>query len=203
MQTIIVKYGYLGIFLLIAIENVFPPIPSEVILTFSGFVCRYSDLSILSVIIFSTLGSIFGAIILYFLGFFLNKKKIITIARSKVGHLLKLKEDKILNSIDVFNEEGGKSIFICRFIPILRSLISIPAGISRYNFSIFLLLTSIGSLLWNTIFILLGNMLGENWELVISIFKNYYKPIIIGIVLLFFFIKRIKKHHKTELHPLE
>ena len=141
MQTIIVKYGYLGIFLLIAIENIFPPIPSEVILTFSGFICRYSDLSILSVIIFSTLGSIFGAILLYFLGFFLNKKKIITIARSKIGHFLKLKEDKILNSIDVFNEEGGKSIFICRFIPILRSLISIPAGISRYNFTVFLFLT--------------------------------------------------------------
>ena len=196
MQTIIMKYGYLGIFLLIAIENIFPPIPSEVILTFSGFICRYSDLSILSVIVFSTLGSIFGAIVLYFIGYFLNKKKIITITRSKVGKFLRLKEDKILNSIEVFNEEGGKSIFICRFIPILRSLISIPAGISRYNFTFFLILTSLGSLLWNTIFILLGNMLGENWGLVVEIFKNYYKPIIIGIVLLFFIIKQFKKHHK-------
>lgn len=196
MQTIIMKYGYLGIFLLIAIENIFPPIPSEVILTFSGFICRYSDLSILSVIIFSTLGSIFGAIILYSLGFFLNKKKIITITRSKIGKLLRLKEDKILNSIDVFNEEGGKSIFVCRFIPILRSLISIPAGIARYNFGIFILLTSLGSFLWNTIFVLLGNMLGENWGLVVEIFKSYYKPIIIGIVFIVFIIKHIKKHHK-------
>ncbi len=196
MQTMIIKYGYLGIFLLIAIENIFPPIPSEVILTFSGFICKYSNLSILAVIISSTLGSIFGAIILYFIGYFLNKKKIIAITRSKIGKLLRLKEDKILDSIDVFNEEGGKSIFICRFIPILRSLISIPAGISRYNFTIFLLLTSLGSFLWNTIFVLLGNMLGENWSLVIDVFKNYYKPIILGIVLIFIIIKTIKKHHK-------
>lgn len=197
MQTIIMKYGYLGIFLLIAIENIFPPIPSEVILTFSGFIVRYSSLSLLSVIIFSTLGSIFGAIILYYIGYFLNKKKIIAITRSKIGHLLRLKEDKILNSIDVFNEEGGKSIFVCRFIPILRSLISIPAGICRYNFTVFLLLTSFGSLLWNTIFVLLGNMLGENWSLVVELFKNYYKPIVIGIVLLFFIIKTYKKHQNS------
>ena len=197
MQSIIMKYGYLGIFLLIAIENIFPPIPSEVILTFSGFICRYSDLSILSVIIFSTLGSIFGAIILYSIGYFLNKKKIIAITRSKIGRLLRLKEDKILDSIDVFNENGGKSIFVCRFIPILRSLISIPAGISRYNFAVFLILTSIGSFLWNTIFVLLGNMLGENWNIVVQIFKNYYKPIIIGIVIIFLIFKHIKKHHKV------
>lgn len=196
MQSIIMKYGYLGIFLLIAIENIFPPIPSEVILTFSGFICRYSNLSILSVIIFSTLGSIFGAIILYLIGYFLNKKKIIAITRSKIGRLLRLKEDKILDSIDVFNENGGKSIFVCRFIPILRSLISIPAGISRYNFIVFLGLTSIGSFLWNTIFVLLGNMLGENWNFVIHIFKSYYKPIILVIVIIFLIVKHIKKHHK-------
>lgn len=197
MQDIIIKFGYIGIFLLIAIENIFPPIPSEVILTFSGFISTSTNLDLFIVIIVSTLGSIFGAIILYLLGYFFNKNKIIYLVRSKIGKLLRLKEDKIINSIDVFNENGAKSIFVCRFIPILRSLISIPAGIARYNFIIFIFLTSIGSFIWNTIFVLLGNMLGENWELVVQIFKNYYKPIVIIIVILFFIIKYMKKHHKA------
>lgn len=198
MQDIIIKFGYIGIFLLIAIENIFPPIPSEVILTFSGFISTSTNLNLFIVILVSTLGSIFGAIILYYIGYFLDKNKIIYIVRSKIGKFLRLKEEKILNSIDIFNESGAKSIFICRFIPILRSLISIPAGIARYNFPIFLILTSIGSFFWNTIFVLLGNMLGESWGIVIHFFKSYYKPIILGIVIIFIIFKKIKKIAKQQ-----
>lgn len=193
MQNIIIKYGYFGIFLLIAIENIFPPIPSEVILTFSGFISKYANLDIFLIIISSTLGSIFGAILLYILGYYLTINKIIYIAKSRIGKVLRLNSDKIIESIQIFNNNGSKTIFICRFIPIIRSLISIPAGISRYNFLLFLILTFLGSLIWNTIFILLGNMFGENWILIINIFKNYYKPIILLLFILVILRKKYKK----------
>jgi membrane protein DedA with SNARE-associated domain len=193
MQNIIIKYGYFGIFLLIAIENIFPPIPSEVILTFSGFISKYANLDIFLIIISSTLGSIFGAILLYILGYYLTINKIIYIAKSRIGKVLRLNSDKIIESIQIFNNNGSKTIFICRFIPIIRSLISIPAGISRYNFLLFLILTFLGSLIWNTIFILLGNMFGENWILIINIFKNYYKPIILLLFILVILHKKYKK----------
>jgi membrane protein DedA with SNARE-associated domain len=169
MQNIIIKYGYFGIFLLIAIENIFPPIPSEVILTFSGFISKYANLDIFLIIISSTLGSIFGAILLYILGYYLTINKIIYIAKSRIGKVLRLNSDKIIESIQIFNNNGSKTIFICRFIPIIRSLI------------------------WNTIFILLGNMFGENWILIINIFKNYYKPIILLLFILVILHKKYKK----------
>ncbi len=179
--SIINKFGYIGILLLIAIENIFPPIPSEVILTFSGFIAPSAELNLSLIIIFSTLGSVIGAIILYFIGYLL--------INSKVSKLLHFKKENITSSITTFKEKGYKSVFFCRLIPILRSLISIPAGISKMNFFVFLTLTTIGSLIWNTILILLGNMVGENYYLVADFISNYYKVIIFLFLIIFFFIK--------------
>lgn len=186
--SIINKFGYIGILLLIAIENVFPPIPSEIILTFSGFIAHEAELNILLIIVFSTLGSIIGAIILYFLGFIL--------INSKLSSLLHLKKDNIENSIRTFKENGRSSVFFCRLVPILRSLISIPAGLAKMNFGIFLLLTSIGSLIWNTILILLGNIVGENYYLVADFISNYYK-IIIFIIIIFYLLYKYWKTKKV------
>ena len=82
------KYGYLGVFLLILIENIFPPIPSEVILLFGGFMIKYSNLKMILMILASTLGSLIGAIILYYIGYLLNKERLKKIARSKVGKII-------------------------------------------------------------------------------------------------------------------
>lgn len=184
--SIINRFGYIGILLLIAIENIFPPIPSEVILTFSGFIASSAHLNLFLIIIFSTLGSLIGAIILYFLGYIL--------INSKVANILHLKKDNIENSIKTFKEKGKSSVFFCRLIPILRSLISIPAGLSKMNFFLFLLLTTTGSFIWNTILILLGNMVGENYYLVADFISSYYKVIIIFILIIYLLIK----YHKNK-----
>ena len=198
MQELIInlinQYGYFSIAFLIAIENIFPPIPSEVILCFSGFISKSANLNLFLVIIYATIGSMIGAILLYYLGLILNEDRLLAIVDSKVGHILRLKKDKIKESIDCFKEKGASSIFFCRFIPIIRSLISIPAGISKYNISVFLLLTFIGSFIWNTILILLGNMLGENWYLVSSFFDKYSYVILFTIIIIYIIVKYLKRN---------
>lgn len=173
------------------IENLFPPIPSEIILTLSGFLCNSTNLTIPLIILASTLGSLIGAIILYYMGYFLN---------IKIFKLLHIKEENINNTLKSFNDHGNISVLIGRLIPIIRSLISIPAGIFKMNIYLFIILTTIGSLIWNTILILLGNMLGENYYLISRYISNYYKPIIIFIIILFIIIKLIKKRRKTPIH---
>lgn len=167
MQEMIIEimnnFGYLGVFLLIAIENVFPPIPSEVILLFGGFMTTFSDMNIVGVIIASTLGSILGAIILYYIGKILNKERLKKIITSKPGKILRLKPEDIDKADNWFDTKGNKTVFFCRFVPIIRSLISIPAGMSEMPMKKFLIYTTAGSLIWNAALTIAGSIVGENW----------------------------------------
>ena len=203
MQEAIIKlisqYGYISVMMLIAIENIFPPIPSELILSFSGFISISANLNVFIMIIFATLGSLIGAIVLYYLGYLLNKERILKIAEGKTGKLLRLDPIKIKESISNFERHGSKSIFFYRFVPIIRSLISIPAGISRYPFIKFLILTSIGSFIWNTVLIYLGRIMGHNWTLISGFFNDYSWPILIIIIIIVSIIKRITNKNKIRL----
>ncbi len=194
ITNIMNKYGFFGILFLIAIENIFPPIPSEVILTLGGFMTTLenSTLTLLSVIISSTLGSILGAIILYFIGYILNKERINKILNSKIGKILCLKEQDINKSDNWFNKNGNLTVLYCRFIPIVRSLISIPAGMNKMNFTIFLIYTSIGSLIWNIVLVTLGSLVGSNYMLVARVFSKYSKIILFLLIALLIY-KIIKK----------
>ena len=115
MQEIILsvmgKYGYVGVFLLIMIENVFPPIPSEVILLFGGFMTTYTKLSIFGMVVASTLGSLFGAIILYYIGKIFNKDRLKKIISGKLGKILRLKVSDIDNADNWFDNKGNKTVF--------------------------------------------------------------------------------------------
>ena len=135
MESFIIEvmnnWGYIGIFLLIMLENLFPPIPSEIILTFGGFMTIESSLSIIGVIVISTIGSLIGGIILYYIGKIFNVDTLIKIVTSKYGKLLRIKPKDIKSADKWFDNKGNKAVFFCRFIPIVRSLISIPAGMSE------------------------------------------------------------------------
>ena len=179
------KFGYFGIFLLITIENLFPPIPSEIILTFSGFIAKEAHLNLFLIIMSSTLGSVVGAIILYYLGYFLN---------DKIINILKLNKNNTSKTMNEFNKSCKKSVFFGRLAPIIRSLISIPAGIAKMNIVEFTILTTLGSLIWNTILILLGNMIGENYIIVSEIIKDYYKPLIVILIIIYIIRKIINKN---------
>lgn len=191
------KYGYLGILFLITIENIFPPIPSEVILTLGGFMTSKENItmSLFGVIMYSTFGSMLGAIILYYLGYIFNKDRLLKIVRSRVGRILCLKESDIAKSDNNFNKNGDLTVLYSRFVPIVRSLISIPAGVNKMKLSIFLLYTFIGSLIWNTVLVGLGRLVGENYMVVASIFNKYSKVILILLIciLLYKIIKKIIK----------
>ena len=166
-------WGYIGICFLIAIENIFPPIPSEVILTFGGFFTTYSSLSPLGVIFSATVGSLIGAIVLYYLGYFCSEK------------LDKLfKNDDIIKANEWFKSKGCKAVLYCRFIPIVRSLVSIPAGINRMSMSIFLIYTTLGTIIWNTVLVYAGVILGENWSYFSNIMSRYSKVVFVGIILI-------------------
>ena len=121
--SIMNQFGYIGVLLLIAIENVFPPIPSEVILLFGGFMTTYTELNVIGMILFSTLGSLIGAIVLYYVGKILNKERLKKIVSGKVEKILRLKNEDIEKADHWFDTKGNKTVFFCRFIPIVRSLI--------------------------------------------------------------------------------
>ena len=189
--SVMESWGYIGICFLIAIENIFPPIPSEVILTFGGFLTTYTSLGPLGVIISATIGSLIGAIVLYYLGYFFSDR------------LDKLfKSNDIAKANDWFKNKGCKAVIYCRFVPIVRSLVSIPAGINKMNMTIFLLYTSIGTIIWNTVLVYAGVILGSNWAYFASIISRYSKVVLVTIVLVILvriWIKKIKKNKLKQI----
>ena len=189
MQTAIIsimnKFGYFGVFFLIAIENIFPPIPSEVILLFGGFMTTYSKINILGVIVASTLGSLVGALILYYIGKILNKERLKKIVKGKIGKILRLKAKDIDKADEWFDTKGNKTVFFCRFVPILRSLISIPAGMSEMPMPKFLLYTTVGSAIWNAVLTIAGSIVGDKWETIVDIFDKYSHITLIVLIILF------------------
>lgn len=197
---IIEQFGYLGVFFLILLENVFPPIPSEVILLFSGFFSTYTNLSVLYMIVTSTLGSFLGAIILYYIGKIFNKERLKKIVNGRLGKILFLKEKDIDKADEWFDNKGNKSVFFCRFVPIVRSLISIPAGMSEMPMGKFIIYTICGSMIWNTVLICLGYKLGDNWEYVLTILDKYQMVAIVILVIIFGYviIKFYRKKRKSK-----
>ena len=166
------QFGYFGVFLLIMIENVFPPIPSEVILTFGGFMTTYSDMTRMGVIIAATAGSVIGAMILYSIGLLLDVSRLEKII-DRWGHLLRLTRKDIHRADAWFDKYGPWTVLFCRLVPLIRSLISIPAGMSNMNFPLFLLLTTIGSLVWNAALVSIGAAVGDNWESIVQYMDIY------------------------------
>ncbi|MFE3451362.1 DedA family protein [Nonomuraea sp. NPDC059194] len=154
--------GAPGAGLAIAAENLFPPLPSEVILPMAGFASSRGELDLLSVLLWTTAGSVVGALALYWVGALLGRER--TLALAARIPLLKLSD--IAKTEAWFLKHGRKTVFFGRMIPIFRSLISIPAGVERMPLGGFTLLTTAGSLIWNTIFVLAGYFLGENWSIV-------------------------------------
>lgn len=197
---IIEQFGYFGVFFLILLENVFPPIPSEVILLISGFFSSYTSLSVFYMILASTLGSFLGAIILYYIGKIFNKERLKKIVNGRLGKILFLKENDIDKADEWFDNKGNKSVFFCRFVPIVRSLISIPAGMSEMPIGKFIIYTICGSMIWNTVLICLGYRLGSNWEYVLTILDKYQIIVIVILVIIFGYviIKFYRKRRKSK-----
>ncbi|WP_037932620.1 DedA family protein [Streptosporangium roseum] len=171
--------GAPGAGLAIALENLFPPLPSEVILPLAGFTSSRGGMDLLSVLAWTTAGSVLGALALYWVGALLGRERTLALA----ARIPLLKISDIDKTEAWFLKHGRKTVFFGRMIPIFRSLISIPAGVERMPLVTFTLLTTAGSLIWNTIFVLAGYALGENWSLV-ETYVGVGTNVVIGLVLL-------------------
>lgn len=196
IKEFIEQFGYVGVFLLIALENIFPPIPSEVILTFGGYMTSQTNLTVLGVIAASTVGSVFGAVILYQFGSILNIIKL-EVVIERYGRFLRLKKEDLYRADSWFDKYGIWTVLFCRFVPLIRSLISIPAGMAKMNFWLFISFTTMGTIIWNTLLINLGARVGGNWEVVVERMDQYSNYIYFLLFILFIvFIGRKRKRSR-------
>ncbi len=195
--SFISQFGYLAVFGLIFFENVFPPIPSELILPLSGFLVIQTSMELPLVIVSATIGSVVGAFVLYGIGRLLSQDRLESFFDTKPMRLLGFHSGDVAKAIGWFDRRGQITVLLCRCIPVVRSLISIPAGTAKMNVVRFALYTLIGSAVWNTVLCSLGYAAGGAWETVtaqVEGFSDIVKVVIIVIaviVIAFWVVKRI------------
>jgi membrane protein DedA with SNARE-associated domain len=182
--------GAPGAGIAIALENLFPPLPSEVILPLAGFAASTGRMNLLAALVWTTAGSVVGALALYGIGALLGRDRTVAIA----ARLPLLKVADIERTEAWFARHGAKAVFFGRMIPIFRSLISVPAGVERMPLPLFLVLTTLGSAIWNSVFVLAGYGLGERWEDVTGYVSAYSKVVLVvaGAVLLFVGVRLLR-----------
>jgi membrane protein DedA with SNARE-associated domain len=182
IEQIILLLGYPGIALIMLVENLFPPIPSEFVLPFAGFLVAGGRMSFVGVVGAGTLGSVVGAVILYYFGLWAGEPVLRFLVR-RYGRWWLLSEADLDRTIQFFERRGEVVVFFARVVPIFRSLISLPAGMSRMPFAKFLLLTTLGSALWSALLVWAGVLLGANWEQILGFISRYQRLILVAAVL--------------------
>ncbi len=193
VTNVIETLGYPGLTILVALENLFPPIPSEVILPLAGFLTGQGKFSFVLVLIAATLGSLIGALILYAIGVALGRGGIRRLFE-KYGYLALLTAEDLNRAEDWFDRWGPVAVFTGRLVPVVRSLVSIPAGYRRMPLVQFIPLTIFGSLLWNGALVTLGWAFGENWHAIEQYvgWLQYVVVAVVAIVVLRFVWSRLR-----------
>ncbi|MFV2174539.1 DedA family protein [Actinomadura sp. LOL_016] len=188
------QMGAPGAGIAIALENLFPPLPSEIILPLAGFTASQGKMNLIAALIWTTVGSVVGALALYGIGAVIGRDRI----RRLVARLPLVKIEDLDRTEAWFAKHGAKAVFFGRMIPIFRSLISIPAGVERMPLSKFLLYTTLGSALWNTIFVMAGYGLGDQWHKVEEYVGIYSKGVlaVVAVALVAFIAFRVIKSRK-------
>ena len=186
---IIEETSYLGIFILMVLESALIPIPSEIIMPFSGFLCYLGSLSLFWVVMAGTLGNLVGSLIAYWIGLKFGRAFII-----KYGKYLLLHESHLDFAEKLFNRYGEIIVFISRLLPAVRTVISLPAGIGKMNLKRFVMYTFLGSIPWNFALAYLGYLLGEKWYLLFIIFEKLDLIILVGtVIFIIWFVKSGKE----------
>lgn len=198
IMMLIEDYGYISLFVLMIIENVFPPIPSEVILTFGGFMTTMTYLSIPGVIIVGTCGSFLGGLVLYYLGRLLTPQRLTTLLERPIIKRLHFHKEDVEKTQDWFLKHGKKAVFLGRLVPMIRSFISIPAGMAQMPFVTYSLYTLLGTILWNTILVMIGTYLGQQWTMISSFMKQYNViiKIVLGLLLIYWIYHKLSCKNK-------
>ncbi len=179
--------GYLGIFLVMLAESIFPPIPSELIIPFAGFAAANGDLNLFGVITAATVGAVVGMLPWYFAGRLFGLERVRALA-DRFGRIMAFNADEIDVAVSWFNRFGPVIVLFGRLMPIIRTLISIPAGLARMSLPMFLLASTSGALVWNTILTLAGYILHEHYEL-IEVVLDPLSYLVLGLVVLLYLLK--------------
>ena len=168
MLRLVDLLGYLGLSLVMLIENIIPPIPSELVLPFAGFLVAEGSMNYLLVLLFTTVGAFAGTTAFYFLGRGLGDARVRHFIK-RYGRWVLLQEADYDEALSFFRRHDSKVVFWARFVPAVRSLISLPAGVAGMSFRRFAVFTVLGTLLWNTVLVTAGRFLGERWDSVLAV----------------------------------
>jgi membrane protein DedA with SNARE-associated domain len=198
LATLVIKVisgsGYLGITGLMALESACVPIPSEIVMPFAGYLVTAGQFSLLWVIIFGAIGNLIGSIIAYWVGVYGGRPFI-----GKYGKYLLIKKEELDKADKFFTKYGSLSVFFSRLLPIVRTFISLPAGIAKMPFWKFSFYTFIGSLFWSAVLAYIGVFLGSNWQNIEIYFREF--DWLIGILLLvgiiYFIYKKISAQGRS------
>ena len=180
VQDVIEQLGYLGVALLVVAENVFPPIPSEIVLPFAGFVAQRGSESVVLMILAATVGSVGGALIMYWIAAVIGDECLHSFTR-KFGKWVQIREVDLTRAEEWFDRHATSAVLIGRCVPLIRSVVSIPAGFRRMKLVPYIAYTFLGSLVWNILLIGAGALLGENWERVGS-YVGVFQWVVIALV---------------------
>lgn len=191
------QLGYLGIALLMFLDNVFPPIPSEIIMPSAGFTASQGQLSLTGVILAGSIGSLIAAAFLYWVGRKISHETLFTWINI-YGKYLFIKTDDVKKALDWFEKYGHRVVFFGRMIPAVRSLISIPAGMSHMPFWKFMTYSALGTIIWTTFLATVGYYFGNNTALMQQIFSQV-GYVILAIVALFLIVLWFKKRRKNKI----
>jgi len=187
-RDLIASTGYFGVFFLMALESTAFPIPSEAVMPLAGFLVEEGKFNFVFVSFAGASGSLAGALLSYFIGKFLGRKFVV-----KYGRYVFIHESHLAATEDFFKKKGEKAIFIARFVPVVRHLISFPAGIGEMNIKKFLIYTFAGSFIWCSILTYSGIILKENWSKILSYTRNIdYIIIPVLVVAVIWFLLRYK-----------
>jgi membrane protein DedA with SNARE-associated domain len=189
---IVERLGYLGVAMLVALENVFPPIPSEVVLGLAGYTASRGDAWVVGMIIAATIGSVVGAWILYGLSAAVGPVRLRAII-IRYGTWIGFGETDLDRAESWFDRRSRSAVLVCRCVPLIRSLISIPAGFRRMPLGAFTLYTLIGSLVWNTVLITAGYLLADQWEKVLKFTEPFQTLVVvlIGVLVVALVIRKV------------
>ena len=192
LETLIINYGEIGVFAAMLLETIFPPIPSELVMPFAGFLTASAGLGyfrLFTMILAGTAGASLGAVVIYLVARHAGRPLIL-----KTGKRFMIDEDKLLMVERWFEKHGDHTVFLCRMAPGLREVVSIPAGIAKMNFTKFLILTVAGSFIWTAFLGLIGYFLGDAWEQLDlkSVFNLIAVVLVLGIVVYF-----VRRHFKS------
>ncbi|MGC1211636.1 MAG: DedA family protein, partial [Micromonospora sp.] len=188
---VIDSMGALGVALLVALESIVPPIPSEIVLAMAGYLSAEGRFNVVLIVLAATVGSLVGALVLYWLGLVLGEERL----KRWLDHLPLVDRDDLEQADRWFERHGRWAVLFGRVVPVVRSLVSVPAGANRMPIGEFLLLTTVGSGVWNALIVGLGYALGSQWQQVdtYSNWFNYAIFLVFGIMIASWVTKKVRK----------